>query len=374
VHTDAVDLSKFTSLEDAAAVPLAKHQGDLDLSGLKSLSSLAARDLRQHCGPLVLSGLKKLRDEVAQALSEHEGFLDLSGLEILSDIAAQYLSKHKSPLDLSGLAKLSSRAAACLAKNSDAVFPFVLRPEAAEGALELDGELHSAERPAIRSKKLQAIQIVLPVSSRPLHRIREEPEQFAQLKSHIVELQHQSETALDRTALARLYSWLESSPMTCASFHFTLPKSVADLVYSGDWNETCRNLEVWAKQELHALHSCFVDVENLTERCNACVSFTKKVFRNRRYVKEDEIEDETMSVTSLQWRCIGNEIAVTMIDQTDQYEVPPHELSDLFNRALPPERTMVYLDLNNGANGLYVLMETDGMESRLSKVLTGQAP
>jgi hypothetical protein len=214
------------------------------------------------------------------------------------------------------------------------------------------------------------MQTVLPVPSRPLHRIREEPEQFAQLKSHIVELQHQSETALDRTALARLYSWLESSPVTCASFHFSLPKSVADSVYSSDWNETCRNLQVWAKRELHALHTCFVDVENLAELSNACVSFTKKVFRNRRYVKEDEI----MTVTSLQWRCIGDEIAVMMIDQTDQYEVPPHELSDLFNRALPPERTMVYLDLNKGANGLYVLMETDGMESRLSKVLTGQTP
>jgi hypothetical protein len=81
-------------------------------------------------------------------------------------------------------------------------------------------------------------------------------------------------------------------------------------------------------------------------------------------VVEDYIE-ENCDLT--QWRCIGDEVTVMSTHQTGQWEAPTHELSDLFNRALPPEHTMVYLDM--GANGLYVLMETKGLESRLLKAL-----
>jgi len=149
-----------------------------------------------------------------------------------------------------------------------------------------------------------------------------------------------------------------------------LPASVADSTPHGDWEETCNSLHEWAARELDALDTCFVDVENLTERCDEAVRFTQFVFAGRRYIKENEIlEDETTGEDiCLQWRCIGDEVAVTTTDNTDQYGVPPHELSDLFNRALPPGRTMVYFDM--GANGLYVLMETKGMEGRLSKVFS----
>lgn len=334
----SVDLEKFTSIEDDAAKVLAEHNGSL---GLRSL--------------------KKLSNEAAQSLCEHKGILDLCGLESLSETAAKHLSKHESLLDLTGLIKLGPQAAACLSTNHDIVFPYILKPEAAAGALEVADEVHCAKRPAIRNKKLKGLQIVLPVKKRPLHHIRKQSKLLKNLKSNIAELQHQCENALDLTALERLKSYLESTPGPCASFHFSMPKSVADLLCHGDWNESCQNLHEWATRELDALQSCYIDVENLTEFCNECIAFTNVVFYNQRYVKEDEL----MRDSCLQWRCIGDEIALMMSDQTDQYEVPPHELSDLFNRALPPELTMVYFDM--GANGLYILMETKGMERRLSK-------
>ena len=375
--SDSVSLGGYTSIEDSAAAALAKFKGELDLSGLRSLDAAAARALSKHCGDSLELGSKKLSDEAAKALGRHKGSLNLSGLKSLTDSAAQYLSKHKGFLCLLDLLKLSPQAAACLAANHEIEFPFILRPEAAAGILEvksdrniIDGvvvnprdERHSRKRPAVRSKKLKALQIVLPTKKRPVHQIQKRPKLLKSLKLYIAELQHQSETALDRTALEHLKSRLESSLGPCASLHFRLPESVADSTPDGDWEETCNSLHGWAARELDALDACFIDVENLTESCNECISFAKYAFY-RRYVKEDEmIADDGF----LQWRCIGNEIAVMMTDQTDQYEAPPHELSDLFNRALPPERTMVYFDM--GANGLYVLMETKGMEGRLSRVL-----
>lgn len=340
----SVRIGAYKSIEDDAAAALATYKGGLDLSGLGSLDAAAARALGRHKGPL-----------------------DLSGLESLSDPAAKHLSEHKAPLYLSGLRKLSPHAAACLAANHDTVLPFILRPEAAAGALEVQGERHSTKRPAIRSKQLKALQIVLPVKKRPVHQIRKQPKLVKQFHSHIAELRQQCETALDRAAFERLKSCLESSPKPCESFHFPLPDSVDDSLPQFEWEETCNYLHEWAARELDALDTCFVDVENLTESCNECIGFTSRVFRHRRYVKEEDIANGA----SLNWRCIGDEIGVMMTNQTDQYEVPPHELSDLFNRALPPGRAMVYFDME--ANGLYVLMETKGMESRLSKVLAGKA-
>ena len=45
---DSVDLSQFTSVEDAAAESLAKHKGQLRLEGLTSLSDSAAEALGKH--------------------------------------------------------------------------------------------------------------------------------------------------------------------------------------------------------------------------------------------------------------------------------------------------------------------------------------
>ena len=335
---DSVDLDKFTFLEDAAAKVLAQYKGDL-----------------------CLWSLKKLSNEAAQSLGEHKGILDLGGLKSLSETAAKHLSKHESLLNLTGLVKLGPKAAACLSTNHNIVYPYILKPEAAAGALEVAGEVRCAKRPTIRNKKLKGLQIILPVKKRPLYHIRKQSKLLKDYKSNITELQNHCQNSIDLTALERLKSYLESTPEPCESFHFSMPSPVADLLCHGDWNESCQRLHEWATRELDALQTCYIDVENLTEFCSECIGFTNVIFYNRRYVKEDEL----MSGTYLQWRCIGDEIALMMSDKTDQYEVPPHELSDLFNRALPPEHTMVYFDM--GANGLYILMETQGMERRLSK-------
>ena len=47
---DAVDLSEFNSIADAAAESLAKHEGDLWLFGLTTLSDAAAKALGKHEG------------------------------------------------------------------------------------------------------------------------------------------------------------------------------------------------------------------------------------------------------------------------------------------------------------------------------------
>jgi hypothetical protein len=182
--------------------------------------------------------------------------------------------------------------------------------------------------------------------------------------SQIAELQGQCSAPINRTALERLKSYLNVPPKPCSSFHFPMPQTVKDLHTGFGWDETCNNLYEWAVRELKAIDCCFVDVEDMTELCHTCIGFTSQLFRNRRYVVEDYIE-ENCDLT--QWRCIGDEVTVMSTHQTGQWEAPTHELSDLFNRALPPEHTMVYLDI--GANGLYVLMETKGMESRLLKAL-----
>ena len=92
----SVDLSKFTSIEDAAARSLAKFEGDLDLYGLTSLSASAAQALAQHNGEnLKIEGLMNLSDEAAQALAKHKENLWLDGLTSLSYAAAQALSQHK---------------------------------------------------------------------------------------------------------------------------------------------------------------------------------------------------------------------------------------------------------------------------------------
>ena len=77
---DAVGLSKFNSIADAAAEALAKHKGNLWLNGLKTLSDAAAEGLAKHKGNLDLSGLTTLSDAAAKALAKHEGDLWLHGV------------------------------------------------------------------------------------------------------------------------------------------------------------------------------------------------------------------------------------------------------------------------------------------------------
>ena len=131
-HNNAVNLSEFKSIADAAAEALAKHKGTLWLDGLTTLSDAAAEALAKHKheGILYLSGLTTLSDAAAEALAKREGTLYLSGLTTLSDAAAEALAKHEGTLYLSGLTTLSDAAAEALAKH--------------EGALDLDGVAKAA--------------------------------------------------------------------------------------------------------------------------------------------------------------------------------------------------------------------------------------
>ena len=86
---DAVRLSKFNSIADAAAVALAKNEIYLYLRGLTTLSDAAAEALGKIKGDyLYLSGLTTLSDAAAEVLGKHEGELVLGGLTTLSDAAA----------------------------------------------------------------------------------------------------------------------------------------------------------------------------------------------------------------------------------------------------------------------------------------------
>ena len=91
---ETLDLSEFTSIEDAAAESLSKHQGDLWLSGLTKLSDAAAENLSKHKGYLIFECLTELSDAAAESFSKHKGELQLSGLTELSQTGEKSLSKN----------------------------------------------------------------------------------------------------------------------------------------------------------------------------------------------------------------------------------------------------------------------------------------
>ncbi len=103
-ESESVDLSDFSSIEDAAAEILAKYKGDLFLSGLTSLSPTAAKALASHEGDLNLCGLTKITTKLAQELVLRNSGFSLrscqdfgSGLN-LTNLTIQTLSKHGSKL------------------------------------------------------------------------------------------------------------------------------------------------------------------------------------------------------------------------------------------------------------------------------------
>ena len=116
-HQGDLDLDGLESLSDAAAESLSKHQGSLRLDGLESLSDAAAESLSKRQGDLNLRGLKSLSDAAAESFSKRQGDLDLPGLEKLSNAAAESLGKHQGDLDLGGLESLSDAAAESLSKH-----------------------------------------------------------------------------------------------------------------------------------------------------------------------------------------------------------------------------------------------------------------
>jgi predicted component of type VI protein secretion system len=123
----SVVLYGLTSLSDAAAEALSKHEGELDLSGLESLSDspgrvVLAAKLASQKGDLDLSGLESLSDAVAEALSKHRGELKFRNLTSLNDspghvALAEKLASQKDVLWLYGLKSLSDAAAEALSKH-----------------------------------------------------------------------------------------------------------------------------------------------------------------------------------------------------------------------------------------------------------------
>lgn len=114
----SLDLSGLTSLSDTAAVSLAQVRSDmpgLNLGGVTSLSDAAISAFGQHEGVLSLCGLIRLSEANARELAKHKGQLSLNGLKSLSNAAAKELAKHEGDLCLNGLVGLSGTAAKALA-------------------------------------------------------------------------------------------------------------------------------------------------------------------------------------------------------------------------------------------------------------------
>ena len=95
-HPASVNLSRFESVEDAAADVLSTYTFGLELDGLTSLSDAAAESLGKQGEPVVyeltLNGLSCLSEQAAEALSRHEGGLELNGVTSLSNGAVAGLS------------------------------------------------------------------------------------------------------------------------------------------------------------------------------------------------------------------------------------------------------------------------------------------
>jgi len=113
---DSVEMIEFTTISDAAAESLGKHEGRLWLIGLTSLSDAAAESLSKYRGEwLCLDGLASLSDAAAESLSKHKGDGLSLNVTFLSDAAVESLSKHKGDfLELTGLTNLSDAAAESL--------------------------------------------------------------------------------------------------------------------------------------------------------------------------------------------------------------------------------------------------------------------
>jgi hypothetical protein len=120
---DYVDLDDYTSIQDDAAVILAKYKGKcLNLDGLTRLSDSAAESLRKHQGEgLSLEGLPELSDAAAESLGNHMGeWLYLGGLTELSDAATVSLGNYTGGwLSMTGLTHLPKAIAELYSSNSE---------------------------------------------------------------------------------------------------------------------------------------------------------------------------------------------------------------------------------------------------------------
>ena len=113
----SVELSLFTTIEDAAAEILTKEKTCLGLDGLTKISPIAAKYLaNSEAGEFGLNGLTTLEEGVAAALSNYKGNLYLEGLIEISDKDAESLSNRREFVSFYALKTISEPAARSLAK------------------------------------------------------------------------------------------------------------------------------------------------------------------------------------------------------------------------------------------------------------------
>ena len=120
---DSVDLSEFTSIEEAAAQALAKHEGSLRLNQLESVSIAAAaslakvKPLKGEFNCTQLDSLS-LTPKVAAQLAEYRGdqlcldcaSLDLSTIQAFRPFRGQLWPGNVTPLDDKTAAELAARS------------------------------------------------------------------------------------------------------------------------------------------------------------------------------------------------------------------------------------------------------------------------
>lgn len=237
--------------------------------------------------------------------------------------------------------------------------------------LELPAEVHCSSRNRISAEKLRKIQIKPKKAVRPISIIQENKSILDRILNETLPTYmddiHSQYGLMAEILHENLWVFLQRPPTACLSYHFPMPLALSKKFESfTDYAERQAAIASWAKESLGALSSQIIDVENITEGCGVAVEFSKKIFPNR-FVLHEELDD-----AALQVRFIGSECSVIYFSfekvvSSCRWSTPQHEISDLFNRALPPELTMLYLD--EGAGGVYVLTETENFEKRLLSVL-----
>ena len=129
MHQGHLSFDGLIELSGAAAKSLSKHRGWLVLRILKKASPKAweilstKKDVEIDDYVEDLSKLTTLSDAAAESLSKLQGSLSLNGLAELSDAAAESLSKHQGKIDLSWLIKLSKKSRKILSMNPDIKLP-----------------------------------------------------------------------------------------------------------------------------------------------------------------------------------------------------------------------------------------------------------
>lgn len=235
--------------------------------------------------------------------------------------------------------------------------------EVAKPLVYVDEMAKAAGRSSVLSRKLLSQQKRIPEAQRPLHQIQSFPEIVRHIREYMIpEHQKHFDSPIDRAVLQRLSTCLTEPVTPCLSFHFPLPGCATQLIEKlEDWDEIQDTMLEWATRELDAIACVFIDVENLSEGCRECIGFTQHCFPDLDADEALFCDDKIV----LGWRYIGNQLAITNASfdagkasvDTGQFGIPEQEISDLFNRSLPPELTMVYFDADE-SNGLYVLMKT----------------